>query len=600
MAKIEIRNFLGEMPRAAPFLLADNASQFAETCDLISGEIQTWKGLSPAEELNETEEVIHLHRFMDSIWLYWSEDVDTEKVAIPNDETERTVITGLDFPRIFDSTMVDVGLPGGDLPEETFRLGIPAPDNAPGVLVLGTGGGDPTETTTYVYTYVRTWSTGTTDEGPPSPASETVDVEVDQYVRVSGFDTIDAAEYGITHIRIYRAVTAAGETSFQFVDEIDYGTDPYDDTKAIADLGETLQSTYYDPPPPDLQGITELENGILAGFRQNEVCFCEPYQFHAWPVAYRSAIAHNIKAIATIGGTLVVGTTDHPYLITGIDPAAMSQIQLPGRYPCLSKRGMISSAAGVFFPSSDGLVMVSPSAGAKIVTKTLMAKEDWESIYPDSIHAYYYSNRYFGFYRSEDKTVSGGFIINFDAGDYTRLPYYATAGVVCGCSGALFLVLKEGNRNVLRQWNAGGVPLFYTWKSKSYIVPPMNLSVAKLRSRQATKFDSDYADAAIQRNQDKIDAGLAGCGNIAGSATATLAVAKTCLEDVPSENQRDTLWFRMFVDEVLKYSKLVESDDAFRLPGGYLGEKFSFEVSGNRNVISITAATNMQELNYDA
>ena len=594
MSKIEISGFTGETPRIGPMLLKQSNSQFAETCDLVSGEIKTWKGLSDVLTLAKSGEIKKIHHFDETNWLQWNEEVDATKVALAGDVTERTVFTGLDAPRIVDTSLVDIG-GNEEYPESSLLLGIPVPTTKPTVTLNGTGSGN-IEATFYVYTYVRTWDSGTTDEGPPSPASISLDVETDHTVDITDFVDPPAGDYAITHKRIYRSVTAGGETTLHYVDEIPISQADYNDSVLTADLGEVLISTFFDPPPDDMIAIISLENGILAGISKNEICFCEPYQFHAWPVLYRIALEDNGIALGNIGGTLVVGTSDHPYLISGVDPATMSEIQLPGRYPCISKRGMISSSAGVFYPSSEGLVMVSPASGAKIVTKGLLAKEDWLALHPGSIHAYYHSNRYFGFFSHEG--VEGGFIINFDAGDLTRLPYYATSGYVCGEEATLFLVFAENGSNILKEWNKGGAPLFYTWKSKTFVTPPLNFSVAEVLSDISAAYDQDAVDTIIAYNQAIIDASLYGCGDIAGADIGSHDIAGDCLTYVPSENLTDTLWFKVFGDGELFYSKLVEDDEPFRLPGGTMFKEWIFQVSGNKNVQRITIATNMRELTH--
>jgi hypothetical protein len=591
MPKIEIANFAGETPRVSPVLLPENFSQLAETCDLVSGEINTWSGLSKSELLAKSGEIRRLHLFGGTTWLHWTEDVDVAKVALAGDVTERTVFTGVGAPRVTDSSLVDIG-GNGEFPESSYILGIPAPETAPVPTVDGTPAGNP-EDRVYVYTHVREWPSGAVDEGPPSPATITVTVESGEYAELHGLEAPPAGT-GITHKRIYRSVTAGGETALQFVAQIDQSETTYLDDVDTADLGETLTTLLYDPPPSDLTALIALENGVLAGISKNQVCFCEPYQFHAWPVTYRITMDHDGVGLGSIGGTVVVGTEGNPYLITGVDPAVMSPLKLPGLYPCVSKRGMVSSDVGVFFPSIDGLIAVGTSQGAKVVTKGLLSEEDWANMAPETMHAYYHSNRYFGFYKHD--TDESGFIIDYDRGDLTRLPYYASAGYVGGERAKLFLVFDEVYGNVVREWDHGGVPLMYTWKSKSYLTPPTSFSVAEVLSEKKAEHTSDFLDEVIDYNQSLIDSGQIWCGDLAGTDIAGTEIAGDCFQQVPEVGQLDTLWFSIYGDGELLYSKAIESNEPFRLPGGKLLEEWIVQVSGNRSVKKITIATNMREL----
>jgi hypothetical protein len=50
------------------------------------------------------------------------------------------------------------------------------------------------------------------------------------------------------------------------------------------------------------------------------------------------------------------------------------------------------------------------------------------------------------------------------------------------------------------------------------------------------------------------------------------------------------------VDGVRRYTRLVTSLHAFRLPGGFRGEKFELVIKGKRRVSEVIMATTMTEL----
>jgi hypothetical protein len=51
-----------------------------------------------------------------------------------------------------------------------------------------------------------------------------------------------------------------------------------------------------------------------------------------------------------------------------------------------------------------------------------------------------------------------------------------------------------------------------------------------------------------------------------------------------------------YVDETKRYTRLVTSLNAFRLPGGFRGEKFELVIKGKRRVSEVIMATTMTEL----
>lgn len=434
---IKINNFRGRRPRYSNRLIPDNNATLAENCDLLSGEIRTWNGLSFESQLEVAGEVQTIYRYGD-YWLQWANDVDVVKLAASGDDIGLIAFSGDGAPRILDETMVDVD---GDevYPESSLSLGLYAPSVAPSVADSGPGA-DPKDRA-YVYTFVRKWPGGKIDEGPPSPASAVVIATSGDSVTLSGIEAVSDTDYGITHVFIYRAATAGGTTEFQFVAEIAVNTTTYFDSIDDDLLGETLTSTYYDPPPDDLQGLTVMQNGVLVGFRQKEVCFSAPYQPHAWPVTYRKPVDSLIVALGVVGANVVVATQGPPYLISGVDPAAMTDVNLGGDHPCTSKRALVETKDGVIYPTADGLLVVSVGA-VQLATTQLITRREWKHYYPQHMHAYYHDGRFFGFFR--EGTEQGGLIIDFNENDLTDLPYYPSAGYVDEERDELYLAFPYG------------------------------------------------------------------------------------------------------------------------------------------------------------
>jgi hypothetical protein len=68
-----------------------------------------------------------------------------------------------------------------------------------------------------------------------------------------------------------------------------------------------------------------------------------------------------------------------------------------------------------------------------------------------------------------------------------------------------------------------------------------------------------------------------------------MAAAKIIADDYP-------VTVKFYVDDVKRYTRIVDSEWAFRLPGGFRGEKFEIVIEGTRRVSEAIMATTMTEL----
>lgn len=250
----------------------------------------------------------------------------------------------------------------------------------------------------YVATYVTDWGW----ESEPSPLSEAVTMDQNDTVSV----TVPAAPegYGITHWRLYRSSAGTNEAAFLFVDEMLISTRTYQDIVKNDGLGEVCPTFGWAMPPyredkgsaqttkpprgvdPYLRGAVSMPNGIVAGFIDNFVAFCEPYAPYAWPVSYQITTEHPIVGLGVFGQTLFVGTMGYPYFISGSDSMSMSAVKLAVDQPCVSRRSIVALEQGVVYASPDGLCLAS-AGGVQLVTAALFAREDWQALNPASIIA---------------------------------------------------------------------------------------------------------------------------------------------------------------------------------------------------------------------
>jgi hypothetical protein len=260
-----------------------------------------------------------------------------------------------------------------------WLLGVPAPANAPSVNV--TGGAAPQVTRSYVYTWVTAYG----EEGPPSPAVTVTGNQSGSWDITS--TAADSNDLGVnrylTKVRYYRTITStSGVATYYLVAEQDINDVTYSDTLADSVVvGQSqLESTTWSGPPADLEGWVVMPNGIIAGWVDKELWFCEPYRPHAWPAAYSLAVEYPIVGLGVINQTLVVCTTGFPMTAVGVHPSVMTTSKLASFEPCTSRGSIISSPEGVYYSSFNGVVKVVPGKAGNI-TKDLLTKDDWQTTF---------------------------------------------------------------------------------------------------------------------------------------------------------------------------------------------------------------------------
>lgn len=255
-----------------------------------------------------------------------------------------------------------------------------------------------TTATSYVYTFVNDLG----EESAPSFASTTVLRPDGVAITVTTPTSVPSgisSEYGITTKRIYRAATGATGTVFLFVAEIPLAQAEYVDNVPDTELGEVLESEDWALPPDDLRGILALPNGVMVGFRRNQVCLSAQNRPHAWPVRNRLTTDTDIVAIGNVDTTVVVGTESFPYVASGNDPAAYSMAKFEVPQACVAKRSVAYlTGIGVVFASPDGLLAVSGVGQIRNLTDSIFTREQWQALRPESIIGVAHDDVYHFFY----------------------------------------------------------------------------------------------------------------------------------------------------------------------------------------------------------
>ena len=160
--------------------------------------------------------------------------------------------------------------------------------------------------------------------------------------------------------------------------------------------------------------------------------------------------------------------------------------------------------------------------------------------------------------------------------------------------------------NNIFQWEGDRTqpyPSNWVWRSKKVLLP-YRATVGAARVISVLGDRQDYFDLlaarqeAIARNSARISAGMIG-GSISENLIGVLEVNGDDLEDPPTVGAYSgafNLVFRLYVDDVLKFTKEIYSERPFRCDDGYRGRCFEFELEGNITVRRIDYGASIADL----
>lgn len=281
------------------------------------------------------------------------------------------------------------------------RLGVPSGGEQP-LLTYNTVPNKSEETSnrSYVYTYVN-WLN---EEGAPSFPSTVISVNDGDPVVVSGWEA-QPEEYGVTHVKIYRSVTAfrSGEekaqtfsTDFQLVDTVAIDTLSYKDAKRDMYLAEVIHTKDTREPPAGLQGIITIsDSNMLCGFMGNKLYFSVNREPWNWPESAELTLDYNIVHISEQEGYVYVSTNGHPYRVT-VGDLCTSGCKQVDRYDtplpdigCAYPNGSIGTPFGMVYSSPEGLVLLSRNAQPILLTEDLLTRGQWQDMMPSTIRLGY-------------------------------------------------------------------------------------------------------------------------------------------------------------------------------------------------------------------
>jgi len=606
MPFLKLEGFSGISPRTGPALLQPNQAQVAKNVKLQSGELRPWRKplLTYTPGLTSPQTIYKLNGATASAWLEFAIDTDIVPSPVADVSDFRVYYTDGVAPKKTNWTLATTSGTGTKpFPNAAYNMGVPGPAAAP--TLSSAGGSGTAETRAYVYTYISTFG-AVLEESAPSPAGSVSTFPTGATVTVSAFSTAPttAAGYNITAIRIYRSVTSATSAQYLYVGTVTVNpttgaaSGSFSDTVAAADLGVALPSLYYTPPPAGLHGLIALPNGILAGFVGNQVWFSEPYLPHAWPVAYMMTVGAPIVGLGVFGQTLVVCTTQTPYLLTGSQPGAMSQEKVPLPEPCVSKKSITSDQFGVLYASPNGLVSIAPGT-QDVISRALFTRDEWQAYLPSSMVGAIYQNMYIAFYQV-GSTKAALILMRGDSPPLVTFDTAAQAVFVEKATANIYIVSPVDNK--VYQLDADPVNnLFYEWMSKKFILPePTNYAVSKSQADWDALDDSVAYNAIVAEitagNQAIWAAGTPLQSTLNSTTLGSIVLGGSILANIPTIAETQNIQAMIYANGAMVANVAVTSAEPVRLPAG--GKEYVYEVrlTGNAPLRKFAMATSIAEL----
>jgi hypothetical protein len=605
VAAIKLQAFTGLIPRLSDRLLPDNAASFARNTKLLSGELRGFRALVEyADFSSESFTVERAFRVpyteygdtLDAWLLFSSRDVDVVRSPLLNDTYNRYYWAGDGRPQYSTQHRI--------ITEMTpHYLGIPTPVTAPTV----TPAAGSNLTRAYVYTFVSEYG----EEGPPSPPT-TATGNAGTWALTAMDSTVpNAANRNIRKKRIYRTVPGQTSSQFFFVAEVLLTDTAYNDaqTDVTVAANNVLESTSWVEPPVALEGFVAMPNGYLVGWAGRRLVFSEPYRPHAWPAEYELATEFEIVGLAVWGSMLIIGTESQPYIGQGVNPASFSLQKLDAVEPCLSRRGMVATMAGVYYPSINGLVFVN-SPIPQIVTQDLLTKEEWADYNPSDIFASQLGLQYIAF-----NSPTFGFIFN-PTEPTARFVELDNFDDVVGIETDRY----TGNVQVIREdriydWDPEtSQTMYWRWKSKLFHLPrPLNFGAF------IAQFDDEIQDVGDSvselygpYNDERFLEGPLSTlgGSVLGGAAqdpGTVAYWTEPENRMPLGGsplhpieflslQEPAIRLIVYADEAIIYDRVLPHQKMLRLPSGFKATKWQFEIIGNTAFYSLQVAETGKEL----
>ena len=376
---ISNRTFAGERPKRDERNLNPDEARVALDCELVSTTLRSLK--APAVEEDNISPTTQSIFFFNGSWFTFDDDLDIIELS------DRLFWTGPEGTR--QATFAQLQS------NQSYAAGVPKPDSTPTVVVSGTGEGVPFDTF-YFSVFVNQFG----EPGDFGEITEITLVERGQTVQLNNIgisNQSDPSIYidaGVTHQRIYRL--AEGEA--RFVAEVPATDTSFTEVIGEITLAEVFPSEDFFPPPPNMDGLHLMANGIALGFvaGERQVYVSEPFNANAWPYFFPTEGVP--CAISSYDNNAVIITDGYPEVAAINDPRNIVPTTLTYREPCTSPRSVVQAEGGVIYASTNGLFYIGRGGGRRI-TKDHIDHHSWQDYAPETMIALYRDQQYIGFHR---------------------------------------------------------------------------------------------------------------------------------------------------------------------------------------------------------
>lgn len=579
-----ISGFNGAVPRLTLYGLPDNVAAFATNVKLVSGEVRGLHTLTLLKDFLDPT-LNYAFRIPDppneDIWLkFQSPDAVVIRSPVTNDAHDRYYTHEPGQPVRYNTlARIKAGQPA-------FLLGVPQPTPEPTVVASG-GSGDQVERT-YVYTFVSAYG----EEGPPSLPSDVVTGYINGTWNLSNLSATvpDAAERNIVSKNIYRSVVSAGGSAdFMFVANIPLATTTYADTipeLEVASLGRQMISTFWGPPPPNLEGIVSFPGGIIIGWKDDTVFMSVPYRPWAWPEIYQISVEQPIVGIGVTANVAVVMTKGEPHAINMTTPDAAAPQKIQAAEPCLSRGSISGSPDGVFYASQNGLMLFGPG-GFNNVSRQLITKEEWTRDFnPTSLRSCRYQTDYIGI------TKPGvGYVISAEQQPMTLIELTELSGasnIFNDIWTGEVLLMSSGR---VWKWDDVLTPeVQWRWASKRFFMPyEVNIGAARIGTKQVYYKNLPPPPAGTQLKVTD----LTGQSDLTGQGYTDDGPPAMLIPSIPNYAA-----FRLFVyvDGKVIHRQDVVGPGTLKLPAGIKSQDWQFGILGRIPMAKFEFAESAREL----
>lgn len=590
MVAVNINSFGGMVPALDDLKIPDNAATLSKNVFLYNGNLQGMRtprllravpvGTTYSYRLpNDYAGAVLVEGA--SVWLdFVNPETSVVRAPVFGDTYDRYYwVSSTSVPMYNTRARIAASLPA-------WMLGVPAPVSAPGLTVVG--GSGLTISRAYVYTYVSAYG----EEGPPSAPT-----------LVTGFvngswnltwalpvATDQGVDRNLTKTRVYRTITSTtGVATYFFVGEFTYPTAAYSDVlaDAVVSGNAQLETFTWTGPPTDLQGIVMMPNGIIAGWRNNELWFSEPYRPHAWPAPYVLTVGYPIIGLGLVGQTLIVCTTSFPMTASGVNPLYITTATLTTMEPCMSRLSIVSSPEGVYYASPNGLVLVNPGL-ADNITKDLVTADRWAELAPLFFKAARFNAAYYAY-----GTITGGV---FEDSSFEMVNTFVDINVTDAQRGILIdprdarvaFNLLDSSVNIVGVMNDA-------WSKDLFLIHDNQLYWIDQKDQNPT-FDTYLWRSKIFHSPKKQNFGAMKIYfTVPDTTPVQNPVRDNTLIQTLSLDQYALL--RLYADGNLVFTwEVRQSGELIRPPSGFKAEFWQIEIEGRVQISQLQMASSVKEL----